>query len=110
MGGHRREGDLLTGDRVDHVQLRPVVGGDQPAIGGANQIPAAADRRLREREPVDPVLCEVVEAGNVVSVGFRGVEEAWRLWPMVAPMAEQAGVRSVPHGAYGAGTQQVRDF
>ena len=109
MGGHRREGDLLTGDRVDHVQLRPVVGGDQPAIGGANQIPAT-DRQLREREPVDPVLCEVVEAGNVIRIRFRCVEEAWRLWPMVTSMAEQAGVRSVPRGAYGAGTQQVRDL
>ena len=38
VGGHQREGDLLTGDRVE---LGPVVGGDQPAARGPDQIPGA---------------------------------------------------------------------
>jgi hypothetical protein len=61
---------MLAGDRAHHLQLGRLVGGDRPAVRGADQVPASTDRWLWESEAV---LC--VEAGNAASVvRVRGSE------------------------------------
>jgi hypothetical protein len=62
---------MLAGDRAHHLQLGRLVGGDRPAVRGADQVPASTDRWLWESEAV---LCVEAAAGNTASVRVRGSE------------------------------------
>lgn len=111
-GGGGWEVDLVTRDGVEEVQLGPPVDGDDPAVGGADEV-AAADRRVRESERVRLLLREAVEACGTVAGGRVGVEEARRLRPDPSPelpLVTEGVAGAAPGGADAARAEEVWDL
>jgi hypothetical protein len=108
-GGDRREGNLITCNGVEEMQLGPLVGGDNPAMAGTDHV-STTNRWVWERQCARLVLRETVETCNVLTGRFTSVEQAWCLGLFILPKLAQGGVYGSPGGANRTSTNEVRDL
>ena len=67
-----REANLLAGGRIEEVEIGADVGGDEPAVRGAPDVPVRDRGVWQVRQPVRPAGGEAIE----LSAGGGDVKEA----------------------------------